>query len=104
MLPDVRFWVPTRAWQPPSGLLPVFDPLLNWLRKLASLPNVTVRPSALNFGDSAPMAAGLHAGFTEENAEAFHCPAPLQGNECRECRACRACWEAKDVPGSYRKH
>src|SRR5260370_39685844 len=68
-LSTVRFWIPTRAWQQPSGLLPVFDPLLAVLRKLAALPNVTVRPSALNFGDLPPVVAGLHAGSTAEYSD-----------------------------------
>src|SRR5581483_7943609 len=63
-LPEVRFWIPTRAWQQPACPLPIFDPLLNTLRELAGQPNVTVRPSALNFGDKAPSVAGLHAGST----------------------------------------
>src|ERR1700693_4481563 len=58
-LPDVRFWVPTPSGHHPAGPLPVFDPLLGVLRKLAVLPNVTVRPSALNFGDNAPTVDGL---------------------------------------------
>jgi hypothetical protein len=62
-LPATKFWAPTRAWQGGvSGPLPVFDPLLNVLRQLAALPNVTVRPSALDFGDLPPVVAGLHAG------------------------------------------
>src|SRR3954454_20846157 len=54
-LPAIRFWIPTRSWQQPNSPLPVFDPLLNTLRRLATLPNVTVRPSALDFGDTAPV-------------------------------------------------
>src|SRR6185369_7302967 len=61
-MPSIRFWIPTRSWQQPKSPLPVFDPLLNTLRKLATLANVTVRPSALDFGDVAPMVEGLHAG------------------------------------------
>src|SRR5579872_6258672 len=58
-LPEVKFWIPTRAWQQPNGPLPIYDPLLEVLRRLAQLPNVTVRPSALNFGDQAPQIVGL---------------------------------------------
>ncbi len=103
-LPEVRFWIPTRAWQTPAGPLPVFDPLLNTLRKLASLPNVAVRPSALNFGDQAPVVAGLHAGSTAAMPDAFRahqCPAHLQGNRCGDCRVC---WEEKSTPIAYQKH
>jgi hypothetical protein len=63
-LPGIRFWIPTRSWQQLKSALPVFDPLLNTLRKLAALANVTVRPCALDFGDLAPVIAGLHAGST----------------------------------------
>jgi hypothetical protein len=100
-LPAVRFWIPTRSWQQPLGPLPVFDPLLNTLRKLATLPNVTVRPSALSFGDSAPVVAGLHAGSTADCSRVHQCPAPLQGGNCGDCRAC---WDAKDTAVSYSKH
>lgn len=82
----------------------MFDPLLNTLRKLAQLPNVTVRPSALNFGDHAPQVAGLHAGSTAGMSDVFRawqCPAPAQGGQCGECRVC---WEVKDMPVSYCKH
>jgi hypothetical protein len=102
--PNVRFWIPTRSWQQPSGLLPVLDPLMATMRKLATLPNVTVRPSALRFGDYAPVVAGLHAGTTSDNLDVFRtrqCPAPSQDGECRDCRTC---WNVKDLPVSYRRH
>jgi hypothetical protein len=116
-LPQKRFWIPTRSWQVPNGALPVFDPLMNALRAMAQLPNVTVRPSALNFGDTAPRVAGLHAGSTADctkgdygilpdggiawNCAPFQCPSHTTNNKCGDCRAC---WDAKDVPVSYRKH
>lgn len=100
-MPEVKFWIPTRAYQQPSGPLPVYDPILNTLRMLAALPNVTVRPSALNFGDKPPVVAGLHAGTTADMPDVFRarqCPAHSQGNQCLDCRAC---WEEKDLPISY---
>jgi hypothetical protein len=103
-MPEVSFWIPTRAWQQPIGPLPIFDPLLNVLRRLANLPNATVRPSALNFGDYAPTVAGLHAGSTAAMPDifrAYQCPAYGQGGHCGECRAC---WDAKDMPISYCRH
>ena len=103
-LPEVLFWIPTRAWQMPAGPLPVFDPLLNTLRKLASLTNVTVRPSALNFGDYAPFVSGLHAGSTAGMTDvfrAYQCPAKSQGNQCGDCRAC---WDQKTTPIAYQRH
>jgi hypothetical protein len=99
-LPMVKFWIPTRAWQQPSAPLPVFDPLIGVLRQLAELPNVTVRPSALNFGDSAPVVAGLQSGSTADGPGA-QCPSASQGGKCLECRAC---WDSPAVAISYRKH
>ena len=103
-LAHVKFWIPTRAWQQPAGPLPVFDPLLEILRQLASLPNVTVRPSALNFGDRAPVVSGLHAGSTADMPDVFRarqCPAYAQGGNCGDCRAC---WEEKNTPIAYCRH
>ena len=103
-LPGIRFWIPTRSWQQPNSPLPVFDPLLNTLRKLAALANVALRPSALNFGDVAPVVAGLHAGSTaamHDGMRAAQCPAPQQGGNCGDCRVC---WDSKETAVSYSKH
>ena len=103
-MPEIRFWIPTRAWQQPTGPLPLFDPLLEVLRQLASLPNVTVRPSALNFGDTVPAVAGLHGGSTADMPDVFlarQCPAYKQGGNCGDCRVC---WDEKELPIAYRRH
>lgn len=103
-LPEVKFWIPTRVWQQPNGPLTVFDPLMGIMRKLAALPNVTVRPSALNFRDKAPEVPGLHAGSTAEWLDMFtakQCGAPSNGGKCGECRVC---WDDKSVPVSYVRH
>jgi len=101
---EVRFWISTRTWQQPSGALPIFDPIMATMRELAKLPNVTVRPSALNFGDHAPIVAGLHSGSTAAMTDVFRaaqCPAYRQGGYCG---ACRTCWDDKDIPVSYSRH
>lgn len=113
-LPDVKFWAPTRAWQQPTcnmavdGLKPFRvlgqeDSVMAEILKLATLPNVTIRPSALNFEDSAPRVAGLHAGSgaAETTFDGFVCPAREQGNNCGDCRHC---WHEKAVPVTYHKH
>jgi hypothetical protein len=100
-MPQVRFWIPTRSWQQPKSPLPVMDPMLSTLRLLATMPNVTVRPSALDFGDAAPEVTGLHAGSTADCRCVRQCPAPEQGGNCGDCRLC---WDVKDTPVSYRKH
>jgi len=103
-LPDVRFWAPTRAYQQPTRagfvILGQDDAILGTLRAMAALPNVTIRPSALNFGDDAPVVDGLAAGSTADGA-GFQCPAPSQENQCGDCRAC---WNNKAESVSYRKH
>jgi hypothetical protein len=104
VLPEVKFWIPTRTWQMPQSVLPMSDPLLMVLSQMARLPNVTVRPSALNFRDHAPRVAGLHAGSTAEMPDVFRawqCPAPKQDGMCSDCRVC---WDSKDMPVSYCKH
>ncbi len=103
-LPGVRFWIPTRSWQQPKSQLPVFDPLVRVLRMMATLQNVTVRPSALDFGDAAPMIAGLDGGSTAampDGLRALQCPAPEQGGKCGDCRVC---WDAKNLAVSYSRH
>ncbi len=94
-LPGKRFWIPTRTWR--------FLDRPQWapaLLELASLPNVTVRPSALYFDDVAPSIAGMAAGTTATTS-GYSCPAPDQGNACQDCRVC---WDSPDVPVSYHKH
>jgi hypothetical protein len=104
-LPATKFWAPTRAWQGgKSGLLPVYDPLLNALRELASLPNVTVRPSALNFGDLPPVVNGLHAGSTADNSDASIYQCPARAKYDGHCGPCRHCWNAKTESVNYPRH
>jgi hypothetical protein len=105
-LPATKFWAPTRAWQGGvMGLLPVYDPLLNVLRELAALPNVTVRPSALDFGDLPPVVSGLHAGSTADMSDAskaYQCPAKAKYDG--HCGPCRHCWDNKTESVNYPKH
>lgn len=93
-LPDVNFWFPTRQWRSKNLHM------LAVLTTLATLPNVSVRPSALRFEDAAPVIEGLSAGTTATATGGFTCPAPTQGGACLDCRAC---W-TKDVEVSYHKH
>jgi len=104
-LPGTKFWIPTKSWQQPGGVLPMYDPLLGVLRELARLDNVTVRPSALNFGDRPPVVPGLHAGASagmDDMFRAYQCPAKAKydGN----CGPCRHCWDVKDCPVNYPHH
>lgn len=96
-LPHIRFWVPTRAWQRKGIQLDASDPILAALIALATFPHVTVRPSALNFGDPPPEVPGLHAGTTSEHAGTPVCRAIKH-----KCGDCRDCW-LKDQPISYHR-
>ncbi len=105
--PGIKFWVPTREW--------IFPHKREALRKLASLPNITVKPSALLFGGMAePEAtAGLDAssGVCKTEAEAAAlgfavCPASIKANpsSCVE-NACFKCFDkGNKIPVAYLKH
>lgn len=97
-LPHIHFWAPTKAWQRKGVQLDASDPLLAALIVLAALPNVTVRPSALNFGGPPPSVPGLHAGTTSEHADTPACRAVGH-----KCGSCRDCWLLKDQPVSYHR-
>ena len=105
-LPNVRFWFPTREYQvkpATNNPLAVFqpNPRMDAIRRLAALPNVTVRPSALAIGADAPVVPGLAAGSCVGNPNVKQCPASQQNGECRDCRTC---WDAPDVAVSYPLH
>ena len=89
--PDVRHWIPTRAWRAPWA---------NVLELIASEPNATVRPSALHFDEQPPVIVGLHAGSGASLSES-NCPAPSQGNACGDCRRC---WTDKGTVVLYHRH
>lgn len=92
-LPRVGFWLPTRQWRTQN------PHMRDALVALAALPNVTVRPSALRFEDSAPIVLGLSAGTTA-SVEGYNCPASLQDNKCGDCRQC---WDGK-IEVVYKRH
>jgi len=60
-LPRVKFWFPTKAHKR-EDLLPL-------LRKLNSLKNVAVRPSAMDWDEAAPNIEGLSAGSASYKGE-----------------------------------
>ncbi len=93
-LSHIRFWFPTRSYRI-ANLLPS-------IQELASLPNVTVRPSALMLDAPAPEIPGLAAGSgaTHSKADAT-CPAYRQAGKCLDCRSC---WDRPTVPVLYPLH
>lgn len=76
LMPDVKFWAPTTAQVDPRMVQP--------LRELNSLRNVTVRPSALRLDEAAPEVPGLSAGSAilgwKGETEKRICP-PLRGGK-----------------------
>jgi hypothetical protein len=92
-LPDVQFWFPTR-----SHILPN---LLSHIQELAALPNVVVRPSALELDALPPVVAGLSAGTTvvrslpvlDTMPSVALCPKTDPRDGRSECGDCRNCWE-----------
>jgi len=92
-LPEVRFWFPTKAYRVKS-MLPA-------LKKLNTLSNATVRPSAAEFDVVAPAIDGLAPGATaykKANGPQdghFDCPG--------DCSKCRVCWNS-DNPVTYHYH
>lgn len=89
-LPEVNFWFPTRSWRATNP---------NWvtaLTNLASLPNVSLRPSALEFDEATPVLKGYSAGtavVTRVDAlpTVKVCPKSLNSSDCHSV-GCRACW------------
>ena len=95
--PEVHYWAPTRSWRVPH--------LLPELRRLHSLPNCTIRPSALYFDQPAPVVEGLGAGMASHYRDAPHgrtCPKTEAGS-CAAAR-CRTCWDSADGPVSFQAH
>ena len=91
-LPSVRFWFPTRSYIVPN-LAPA-------LQRLAELPNVSVRPSGLEFDAETPIVDGFAAGTTvirslpvlQTLAEGTQvCPATADVPQCA-AHGCDACW------------
>lgn len=102
-LPQVRFWAPTRSWA--RGGLPRRngDLLLAALHRLASLPNVAVRPSALLVNEAPPVLPGFAAGSTvSTNPAAVTCPKAFRTPAA--CGDCRLCWDAPHLPVVYLRH
>lgn len=110
----VKFWCPTRAW-----VFPVFN---QTVRANPPPDNFVLRPSALHFGDKAPMLTewGYAAGSTahpkimdpvEAGTADWNCPAyNHDGKSCaggggpKGEKDCRFCWTYKDQSVSYKAH
>lgn len=122
LLPQIKFWAPTRRWQTHCGkksegavvtdagtvfkILTDQDRILLAIKALAALPNVTVRPSALDFDQDGPDVEGLAAGsgsVTYDGGTHLMCPASLNSSSCEE-EECRNCWDRPEYEVYYLKH
>lgn len=103
-LPETKFWAPTREWATEDGAK------LNKLKELAKLPNVCVRPSALEFDLAPPKVRGFAAGATSITAHdkangTRICPTGIKGNPS-SCAAngCFSCWDKNSVAVAFVEH
>lgn len=98
--PKIKFWMPTRVWRATS------DNWLTPLKKLASLPNISVKPSELDFNDKIVPKEGLDNGSTVitldvakdkkrlKSLNVAVCPKTLNHSDCKS-EGCRKCWDKK---------
>lgn len=89
-VPDVQFWCPTRSWRAKT------DAWVLPLAELAALPNVVVRPSALDFDEAPPQVVGLGpgTGVWVDRTDGHICPKSVSHTSC-ETEGCRACWQGE---------
>ena len=109
---EVSFWAPTRMWT-----FPKFNEMV---RANPPPDNMSIRPSALHFGDVAPDLDGFDHGSSAHSIENdpvktgkadWICPAyQHDGHTCAGAggpngeKDCRVCWKHVDMSVSYRSH
>lgn len=95
MMPNVRFWLPTKEKAVVS----------RWVRQYGTLPaNLTIRLSAAMVDGAAPSVPdGIQTSTVHKvgAAQGFACNAPANGGKCGECRAC---WDKAVQNVSYAYH
>jgi protein gp88 len=92
LLPDIRFWLPTRERKI----------VAQWVLENGSFPsNLVVRISMQMVGQEAIGGPQAFPQSTVGAGKGFQCPARSQGNECKNCRAC---WDAEVPSVNYSLH
>jgi hypothetical protein len=94
IVPEVKFWLPTRE----------FSIVSEWIKQNGALPeNLTVRLSALMVDGNPPVSIAKRLGLTTSgvSSEGFTCPSSQQGNKCLTCRAC---WNQNVANVNYKTH
>jgi len=104
--PDIKFWFPTRVYDRSNKKVP--KDWWAWMRLLATLPNVTVRPSALSYNEKPPVVDFYSAGTTVLTGDTrisgvAVCAKSENGGSC-ESNNCRTCWDEKDFEVGYLIH
>jgi len=96
--PNIRFWFPTRSWRTNKKTW------IKSLTKLANLPNVVVRPSALKYNEKPPQLNWLSKGSTvyfdkqDKQPGVLVCLKSLNGGSCED-NNCYKCWDNKTEVG-----
>lgn len=97
--PQVKFWIPTRTWRSEN------PEWIGGLVKLRELPNLMVRPSALEFNEPPPTVDGTMV-ITDNAAKpdiVYLCPKSVNGSSCDK-EGCRVCWESPATQVAYFVH
>ena len=95
MLPNIKFWLPTREYSIVAKCIKKFGPLPE---------NLTVRLSGMMFDGPAPVGVAARWGLTTSGTSTgkdFSCPSSKQGGKCLDCRAC---WDGAVSNIEYKKH
>lgn len=107
--PHIVFWFPTRVYSRLGKTVPA-----DWqqvLIQLSTLPNVSVRASALSYNEIPPSKINtvfrtegttVLTGDTRLNGVAI-CAKSEHGGSC-ESNNCRTCWDSRDTPVAYLIH
>lgn len=104
--PHIKFWFPTRVYDRVGKNVPML--WRSFMRQLAALPNVTVRPSALSYNQQPPVVEGYSAGTTVLTGDTrlsgvAICAKSEHGGSC-ESNGCRTCWDEKEFEVGYLIH
>lgn len=92
LLPDIRFWLPTRERKI----------VATWVLENGSFPsNLVVRISMQMVGQEAIGGPQMFPQSTVGAEKGYHCPARNQGNSCGDCRAC---WSPEVSSVNYPLH
>ena len=94
LLPNIKFWLPTREYSIVS----------EWISEGNTIPeNLIIRFSAMMLDGAAPISAAQRLGVTVSGASEsnYSCPSSKQDGKCMDCRLC---WDKNTFQVTYKKH